>query len=393
VSPLAFAVESPYRARVPIVQLPFRIGRQADCDLVIDDPSVAPDHAKLGMVKGEYMLSARDGACAVNDRPVPLMPLRHGDGVTLGDARLRFENRMEGSFLPPGASITQAWTAWPGFAESKGPERYGPLHRLTGSARRRAWRGVDPEGGAAVVVKTWPLRDASDGDRWLGLLSTLAGARHPSVAPVLDGGIAPSARGPVRWMATAWVDGTTVEERLADEGPLATAVAVGVLRALARGLAHLHARGVVHRDVSPGNVVLRGEEDASLVDLGQSYRVADGLEPSSGVVGTPGYLAPEEVMEGARAAGPAVDVYGLGAVGFALVTGRPPAAGDDVLDALARAARPPLRPSDLGVTLPEPLETALLAAMARAPAERPTAAAFERALAFADAALRVGGFE
>jgi serine/threonine protein kinase len=116
-----------------------------------------------------------------------------------------------------------------------------------------------------------------------------------------------------------------------------------------------------------------------------------GAPEGRGVVGTPGYVAPEEVARGGAAVGPAADVYGTAAVGYAMLTGAPPVGGGDVLDVLARAGRPPTTPRELGVAVPEALEGALLGALHHDPARRPDAASFVRALAFADASLAVGG--
>jgi len=215
------------------------------------------------------------------------------------------------------------------------------------------------------------------------LVRTLKYVRHAALAAVVDGGAATQDRA-TRWIATRWVEGTCAREIVA-EGPIEADRVAAVVRDLAEGLAALHAAGVIHRDVAPGNVILTPTSSV-LIDFGHAVLAAEPLPASAGVVGTPGYVAPEEVLEGPGAVTTAVDVYGLAAVGYALLTGLPPASGKDVLDALAGAGRPPPRPSALGIDAPAALELALLEALAHDPADRPSAATLAAALAGLDAA-------
>jgi serine/threonine-protein kinase len=383
-----------------VVSDPYRIGRDPSCHLVVDESRVAPQHARVRYVKGEHVLSGEGGApVQVNGHPAPMMPLRTGDLVTLTPADdprplcLRFVSRIQGTFVPPGTSIGTAWLGHPGRQErAEGPDRFGPGEPLGGRDASRCRRAVEPETGAAVVVKRLgPVRTGPEADRWLLALEALAGAPHPDVAPVVDGGIvAEEPSGPaLRWIACRHEEGRALRDLLA-EGPLPFRAAVRALRSLARAVAHLHRRGVVHRDVSPGNVIVRPGGGAALVDLGHTV-LAGAATSGRGVVGTPGFVAPEEVLGGTTAVDPAADVYGLGAVGYAMLTGAAPATGTDVLETLAAAGSAPLPPRALGVSLPEAFEAALLAALDRDPARRPDAEAFERAVVFAEALTSLTG--
>lgn len=397
--PVSVVVTGARPRRVPVVQDPFRVGRGADVDLVVTDDRAAATHASIRVKDGEYQLEGTRGESVfVNGKRVPLKALRHGDEIRLLDPGLgsatvlRFENRLGEVLVPVGSSLAAAWMAHAAFREKgHGPDAYGKGQALGGRDPTRC--RVVREAGTArrILVKVvGPVRSAAEGDQHLALLAALAGAPHPSLVPVVDGGLAPGRDGPVRWIATDWVEGACVRDRLATDGPFDPARALGILLELAGGLTHLHARGAIHRDVSPANVVLSAAGPAVLIDPGQAGTDA-GVRPlGPGVVGTPGYLAPEAVLAGHGVPTPAADVYGLAAVGYALLTGRPPAVGGDVLESLARAARPPMRPSDLGVDLPPPLEAALLEALAPEPRSRPTARAFERTLAFARASLGLG---
>ncbi len=397
--PVAMLVQGRRPRRVPIVHGELRLGRGVDVDLRVEDERAAPLHARIHLRSGEYFLGGNAGETVyVNGKRVPLMALRHGDEVRLvepelGDATtLVFENRLGEAYVPPGASLAAAWMAHPAFRDERhGPGRYGPGQALGGRDRARC-RLVREEGSVRrLLVKVLgPVRSPQAGDDHLGLLTALSGAPHPALVPVVDGGLAPGEDGPVRWSATAWVEGTCLRDRLAEEGALSPAVALRLLRDLASGITWLHARGAIHRDVSPANVVVTPTGHAVLIDPGQALLVEATRAQGPGVVGTPGYLAPEAILGGQAPLTPAVDVYGLAAVGYALFTGRPPATGQDVLEALAQAAAPATRPRDLGVDLPPPLEAALLEALAPEPRSRPNARQLERNLAFAEASLGLG---
>ncbi len=259
-----------------------------------------------------------------------------------------------------------------------GPDQWGASETIGGRdpARCRRVAGL-------VVKRLGRLRAEDHRARYLQLLQRIADAESPALARLVDGGIAQEDG--ERWMATAWAEGRTAREEV-EAGGVDAVEMVRILRPVAEGLARMHAHGLVHRDVSPGNVIVT-EDGGVLIDYGQTILIEDGAPPSRGVVGTPGFVAPEEVLEGGAAVAPPVDVFGLAAVGYALVTGAPPARGEDVLDVLAQAAALPPRPSELCVDMPESIDLVLMRGLAREPTERPSAADFARSLQLARAGL------
>ncbi|MCO5169939.1 MAG: serine/threonine protein kinase [Planctomycetes bacterium] len=192
---------------------------------------------------------------------------------------------------------------------------------------------------------------------------------HPGIAAVHHLGALPDGR---PFYAMDLVEGPTLEARL-EAGPLAPDEVARLGAALARALAHVHAYGVVHRDVKPSNVVLRGGRDPVLVDFGLALdTVEDRLTGSGVVLGTPFYMAPEQVRAGAAPTA-ATDVFALGLVLHEALAGEHPfgEAKDVVtlLAAIVRRAPPPLPDA------PPALADALRGALAKDPADRPTAAA------------------
>jgi len=146
-----------------------------------------------------------------------------------------------------------------------------------------------------------------------------------------------------------------------------------VARQLVRGLAALHAAGVVHRDFKTSNIILVGER-AVITDFGLARSMDDSdakLTLDSGLLGTPAYMSPEQV-EG-RPATPASDVYALGVVLFELLTGRLPFVEDTAMAAAtARLLRDPPRPSSVRTGVPARWDAIVLRCLARDPSARPT---------------------
>lgn len=245
----------------------------------------------------------------------------------------------------------------------------GPLIGIGGSAR--VYRAVDRRTGDPVAVKIYPEGSAEiAGHQRLRESSVLAGLRHPGLARMLDAGV----DGERPFLVMEFVDGVSLRQRLGD-GPLPADTVARIGADVADVLAHVHAAGVVHRDVKPGNVLLERTGRARLTDFGIAKVIGSARVTATGVVvGTAAYMAPEQVR--GESVGPAADVFALGMVLLEAVTGRPEYEGGPVEVALARLHRPPRVPTDL----PEPLASTLRAMTASDPEARPSAAEVAAAL-------------
>ncbi|WP_139983706.1 serine/threonine-protein kinase [Nocardioides litoris] len=234
---------------------------------------------------------------------------------------------------------------------------------------------TDTRLGRRVAVKL--LRDSAvdhtDRARFESEARTLAALSHPGLVTVLDAGLTETADRP--FLVLELVTGPSLARAL-DHGPLPLGRVRPIGRAVAEALAHVHAAGVVHRDVKPGNVLLRTDGAVKLADFGIARIIGDlARHTRTGhAVGTAAYISPEQVR-GAPVAG-AADVYALGLTLLEALTGRREYPGHPAEAAFARLSRRPEVPADL----PPAVRDLLLAMTELEPAHRPNAAAVAVAL-------------
>jgi serine/threonine protein kinase len=203
------------------------------------------------------------------------------------------------------------------------PDLIGPYRlraRLGAGGMGRVYYGLSP-GGRPVAVKVIRADLAADPEFRARFRREVAVARSVSglfTAPVIDA----DADGPVPWLATEYVRGPSLADAVSQHGPLPAASVLALARGLAEGLSAIHAAGIVHRDLKPSNVLLAAD-GPRVIDFGISRATeASGLTSTGLVVGSPGFMSPEQA-EG-LAVGPPSDVFSLGAVLAFAATGQGP---------------------------------------------------------------------
>jgi hypothetical protein len=264
-------------------------------------------------------------------------------------------------------------------------ERYRLVERLGTGGMSVVWRGYDEILGRQVAVKVLSPQLAGD-DRFRDRLrqEALAAARlcHPHITGIFDFGESPlNAQLTVPYVVMELNDGESVSARLHRQGPLPWREAVVIAAEIASALATAHARGVVHRDITPANVMLT-PAGAKVVDFGISALVGQrDAAPDGSLLGTPAYLAPERL--GGRQVLPATDVYGLGLLLYRSLTARLPWPADNTAEALRAHlyADPEPLPSLPG--LPSEVADLCLRCLAKNPDDRPAAAEVANRLAAA----------
>jgi serine/threonine protein kinase len=192
--------------------------------------------------------------------------------------------------------------------------------------------------------------------------------RH--LVPVLEAGEEDG----VHYLAMAFVDGASLNERIEAEGQLPLPECVRIVGELASGLDALHREGLVHRDVKPANVMLDRQGCAALTDFGLARGEAFTVLTKPGqVMGTLDYLAPELISSGS--ASPASDIYALGCLAYECVTGAAPFADRSMFEvAVAHVEEQPADPALVRPELPPAFAWGLLQALEKNPGRRPTTA-------------------
>jgi len=263
-----------------------------------------------------------------------------------------------------------------------GDERLGPycLRKQLGEGGMGVVYLASDAAERPVAIKVLRQGVASDDTarrRLAHEVETMRRISSPYVAEVVDADLT----GNPPYIVTRYVPGKTLDDFVAAEGPLTGPALAGLATGLTAALTAVHAAGVVHRDLKPGNVMLVGSQPV-VIDFGIAQAADSTRLTMTGMfMGTPGFLAPE-VIEG-RPSGPAADIHSFGATMAYAATGRPPF-GSGTFEAIFYRivhGQPDL------TGMPAPLVPLVLATLARDPARRPSAAELADALARLDPAV------
>jgi serine/threonine-protein kinase len=258
--------------------------------------------------------------------------------------------------------------------------RYAIVDEIAAGGFGTVYRATDPMLGRDLAIKVLHphlARDPQMRARFLAEGRALAAIRHPHLVQVYDAGEADGRA----YLVMEYVPGRSLA--VAAHGrSLPAPEIIRITAQIAGALDAVHAANLVHRDVKPANILLADDGRAVLLDLGIARRLEEpGLTSNSVLLGTPGYLAPEQLQGGAPV-GPPTDVYQLGATVYALLTGRAPFEGDISTVIYAVAHEPPPDLGEARPDLPGPIVAAVTRALAKRPENRPaTAGAFAAELA------------
>jgi serine/threonine-protein kinase len=226
---------------------------------------------------------------------------------------------------------------------------------------------------AVKVLRADQCLDRAARKRFLTEARAAAALDHPHIIKVLD--VGECAAGP--YLVMELIDGPVLEEVLRG-GPPDVTRAVGWLIAAAEAVHYAHGRGIIHRDLKPANVMLDAAGRPRVLDFGMAKvlpragRAGSSSTQEGTILGTPAYMPPEQAGDSATEPGPASDVYSLGAILYALLTGRPPFDEGDFMATVLKvrsAERPPavrsLRPD-----VPAALEQVCHRCLSKRPADR-----------------------
>lgn len=191
---------------------------------------------------------------------------------------------------------------------------------------------------------------------------------HPNIVPIYEVG----QHSGLHYFSMKLVDGGSLAARIRQQR-LEPREAARIVTTLARAVHYAHQRGILHRDLKPANILLDPRGEPHITDFGLAKLLeGDGtLTRTGAIVGTPGYMAPEQATSSNQPLTTAVDVFSLGTILYETLTGRPPFHGDSVMETLQRVReRDPDRPSGVNPRIDRDLETIVLRCLEKDPARR-----------------------
>jgi WD40 repeat protein len=339
--------------------------------------AASPEDA-VELVYGEWLLRQERGAA-------PAVADFLGRFPTLAsrlEQQLAFREAMGGdtTLAPPSLPPTVS-AARPGPSALPAPPGYEVLEELGRGGMAVVYRARQRALGREVALKVLRAEAGpSELERLRLEAAAVARLQHPNVVQIHEVG---------EWdgrpyLALELVAGGSLARALGGR-PLAPVAAAGLVRTLAEAVQHAHDAGVIHRDLKPANVLLAGPATPQAAEgaacgvagpkitdfgLARSLTGATGHTQTGAILGTPSYMAPEQA-EGKKDVGPAADVYGLGAVLYECLTGRPPFLAATVAEALRLVTESePVPPSRLQPGLPRDLQIICLKCLEKAPRRR-----------------------
>ena len=363
------------------------MGRNPENVYVLKDMRVSRFHCELASEGGIVTVTDRGGSggTLVNGQRIVVHILKHGDTIQLGEAMLKFLAREDA-----GAS-TLGPQAWAGNAESD-PKAVERLAELSGRTLARfelgeplgtgttsmVFRARDTESGKTVALKVMqPAYARSDDDmqRFVRAMKTMMPLRHPNIVTVHAAGRS----GPYCWAALELVEGESLTEvirRIGVAGMLDWKYALRVGVHIGRALEFARGHGIIHRDVSPANVLIRSADKAALLGDLMLAKAIEGehvqqVTKPGEIVGDINYMSPERTRGQSELVDHRSDLFGLGATCYALLSGKPPFAGATLVETITRVrSAEPLKPSTFQMGIPTPFEGAILKLLAKRPDDR-----------------------
>jgi serine/threonine protein kinase len=360
------------------------IGRGADAQIRLADSHVSRAHCSIQISNGHAILKDNNskGGTRVDHKTITEHNLEADSVIHIGHTRLSFQTTA-----PP--------LPRPNLVEKPGPSEetiaeHEELKKLSGTRLKHFDIGSVVGVGTSGVVFT--ARDTNDDrdvalkvytpefaekeedlNRFIRAVKTMLPMRHRNLVTLYGGG----KTGPYCWMSMEYVEGENLKEtidRIGKKGKLDWRPALRMASDLARGLHYIHSENIIHRNLSPGNILFSRLGEVKLGSLilakALSGALAKDVTVGGNFLGEVRYLAPEQVGAGGPVDGRA-DIYSLGTLFYALLSGRVPFEGRTAIEtATWILQREPTSPRKYDPLLPEALEKIVLKMLAKSPDER-----------------------
>lgn len=226
---------------------------------------------------------------------------------------------------------------------------------------------------ALKMIRAGDLADPEEIRRFRTEAESAAQLNHPGIVPIYQVGFEMGNH----YFSMALIQGRSLAQMI-EGGPLAPLRAVEYISKVARAVHYAHEQGVIHRDIKPGNVLVDQNDEPKVTDFGlaKQIRKDDGMTMSGQILGTASYMPPEQASGNQDQVSVCSDVYSLGALLYAVTTGRAPFVGQNPLDILLDVlSEEPPSPRSLHDRIPRDLETVTLKCLQKAPQQRYASAA------------------
>jgi beta-lactam-binding protein with PASTA domain/predicted Ser/Thr protein kinase len=246
--------------------------------------------------------------------------------------------------------------------------RYRVVRKLGTGGMANVYLAEDQELGRSVAIKMLDERHSQDEqfvERFRREAKNAAGLSHPNIVSIYDRGQAEG----TYYIAMEYLEGRSLKELLITRGPTPLAVAIDYARQILAALGFAHRHGIVHRDIKPHNVVVAPDGRLKVTDFGIARSGTSQMTETGSIIGTAQYLSPEQA-KGAPVT-PASDIYSVGIVLYEMLTGSVPFTGDTPLEiAMKHLSTTPMPPSEKRREVPHELDSIVLRALAKDPADR-----------------------
>jgi WD40 repeat protein/Flp pilus assembly protein TadD len=336
-------------------ELAWKAGQQPRIEDVVKD---WPEPGRLALLR-ELIALEMDCRRQAGEQPQPQ------------EYRARFPELTDLSDLGLGRTVAETaaaarpeagWPAVPGY------EVLGVLGRGGMGVVYRAWQTGLNRVAALKMIRAGDLANQLDLARFHTEAEAVARLQHPNIVQIYESG---QHQGRV-YIALECVDGSSLGRELAGT-PWPARRAAQLVETLARAMHHAHRQGIVHRDLTPSNVLLTRDGQPKITDFGLAKIIIGGgptVTQTGAFMGTPSYTAPEQAAC-RKDVGPAADVYALGAILYECLTGRPPFKAETHLETLHQVqSQEPVSPSRLQPKVPRDLSTICLKCLQKEPTKR-----------------------
>jgi serine/threonine protein kinase/WD40 repeat protein len=355
-----------------------RLGQWVPAEDYLDAFPAVRDHAEstVDLVFAEFLLREERGERPPLEEFLRRFP-EHADELKL---QIGLHREMDAECAPPAtrAGIAETLPVGSRSAPADVPSTYPEIHGYeVMDVLGRGGMGIVYRAWQAELKRTVALKMLIAGSqaspeaaaRFRVEVEAMARLRHPNIVQIH--GVGQHAGAP--YLVLELVEGRSLAQTLAGT-PQPAEWSARTMEALARAIHSAHLLGVVHRDLSPANVLMAADGTPKVTDFGLAKLLIGGgsMRTNTGdLLGTPSYMAPEQAGSLDGTIGPATDVYALGAILYEMLTGRPPFKAERPLETLRQVIHEePVTPSRLRPRLPQDLETICLKCLHKEPGRR-----------------------